>query len=396
LRLLHLADLHLGYRQYLRQTPAGINQREADVAAAFVRAVDAIIAISPDLVLIAGDIFHNVRPTNPAILHAFQQFSRLVRALPDAPVVMIAGNHDTPRATETGCILKLFKQLGAYVVTDGPERLNFPERNLSILAVPDTLGPVPSLDPEPDVRHNVLLLHSPVEGILSASAMGEQWAERQIARAAIGPQRWSYVAMGHYHVFREIAHNACFAGSLEYTSVNMWGELQEEQDARLPGKGMVEFDLESGKRTFHPFAPSRALVELPWISARGMTAPDLNAAIRANVDACVGGIDLKIVRQVIRDVPRHVVRELDQRAIRDYRRRALHYHLDARRPEIIRPRALAEGGRRPSLADIVRDKLRERLLPSDIDREALVELGLRYLRDAELAEASAAVVVEGL
>jgi hypothetical protein len=32
LRLVHLADLHLGYRQYQRLTPRGINQREADVA----------------------------------------------------------------------------------------------------------------------------------------------------------------------------------------------------------------------------------------------------------------------------------------------------------------------------------------------------------------------------
>ena len=85
MRLVHLSDLHLGFRQYQRQTPAGINQREADVAAAFKRAVDKVIELSPDLVAIAGDIFHTVRPTNPAILHAFAQFSRLTRELPDAP-----------------------------------------------------------------------------------------------------------------------------------------------------------------------------------------------------------------------------------------------------------------------------------------------------------------------
>ena len=33
MRLVHLSDLHLGYRQYQRLTPGGINQREADVAA---------------------------------------------------------------------------------------------------------------------------------------------------------------------------------------------------------------------------------------------------------------------------------------------------------------------------------------------------------------------------
>ncbi len=70
MRLVHIADIHLGFRQYQRQTPTGINQREADVALALQRVIDKIIELKPDLVLIAGDVFHTVRPPNPAILHA--------------------------------------------------------------------------------------------------------------------------------------------------------------------------------------------------------------------------------------------------------------------------------------------------------------------------------------
>ncbi|MEX1051444.1 MAG: metallophosphoesterase, partial [Gemmatimonadales bacterium] len=77
MRIAHLADLHLGFRQYARQTPQGINQREADVANALRAALDDVIAAAPDLILIAGDVFQHVRPTNAAILYAFQQFSRL-------------------------------------------------------------------------------------------------------------------------------------------------------------------------------------------------------------------------------------------------------------------------------------------------------------------------------
>ena len=91
MRLIHISDLHLGFRQYQRQTPTGINQREADVAAAFKRAIDKIISIAPEIVLIAGDVFHAVRPTNTAIVHAFSQFSRLRQELPDSIVVIIAG-----------------------------------------------------------------------------------------------------------------------------------------------------------------------------------------------------------------------------------------------------------------------------------------------------------------
>src|SRR5438132_10853180 len=109
-RLVHLSDLHLGYRQYQRLTPGGVNQREADVATTFRVAIDRIIAIAPEVIVVAGDVFHSVRPTNQAILHAFIQFARLMHSLPNTVVVVVAGNHDTPRSTETGGILQLFSQ----------------------------------------------------------------------------------------------------------------------------------------------------------------------------------------------------------------------------------------------------------------------------------------------
>ena len=69
-------------------------------------------------------------------------------------------------------------------------------------------------------------------------------------------------------------------------------------------------------------------------------------------------------------MPRHIARELDQRALREYRRRALHFHLDTRRPEMIRTHGHGAPGRRPSLRDIVRDKLRSRIMESELSREA--------------------------
>jgi hypothetical protein len=102
------------------------------------------------------------------------------------------------------------------------------------------------------------------------------------------------------------------------------------------------------------------------------------------VEQCEGGIEDKIVRLVVSDVPRHIVRELDHKAIREFRRKALHFNLDTRRPEIMRPKAgQAAPGRRASLADTVREKLQTRPLTENIDRAALVELGLYYLREAD-------------
>mgnify|MGYP006358280763 FL=1 len=159
MKIAHLADLHLGFRQYHRQTPAGINQREADTALAFRQAVDGVLAARPDVVVVAGDLFHSVRPTNAAIVFAFQQFQRIRAALPDAPIVLIAGNHDTPRSTETGSILRLFDELGVDVATHEARRFLYPRLELSVLAVPHEAlvqAERPVLRPDGSARYEVL------------------------------------------------------------------------------------------------------------------------------------------------------------------------------------------------------------------------------------------------
>jgi exonuclease SbcD len=343
-------------------------------------------------VLIAGDVFHQVRPTNTAILHAYIQFARLRAALPQTEVVMIAGNHDTPRAAETGCILRLFIPLGVHVVEAEPRALEFPALDLSVLAVADNQHTRPKLAPTGARRWNVLLLHGEVEGMLGPFAATHEMATAEIPQDELNTQRWDYIALGHYHVYRRMSPNQFYSGSLDYTSTNSWGERIEEEMAGVPGKGIIEHDLVAGTHTFHPLQPSREFVDLPMVSARGLTTEEVNARIAAVVDACAGGIDDKVVRLVIRDLPRHITRQLDHKQLREFRRRALHFHLDTRRPEIIRSVGHGAPGRRPSLADFVRDKLRERMVPADVDRDALVTLGLRYLKDAEERDSPSAAL----
>jgi hypothetical protein len=196
-------------------------------------------------------------------------------------------------------------------------------------------------------------------------------------------------------VYRQIKPNAFYSGSLDYTSTNSWGEMAEEREIWREiseerktgpgGKGIIEHDISTGAHTFHAIPPLRQWVDLPPLPGAGLSPASLDEAIRATVDNLEGGIDDKIVRLVVRDVPRHILRELDHKALREYKRRALQFHLDTRRPDIVRPETgQAAPGRRASLADTVRDKLRSRVLTEDIDREALVELGLHYLREADL------------
>lgn len=393
MRLVHLSDLHLGYRQYQRLTPGGVNQREADVAATFRTAIDRVIALDPDVIVVAGDVFHSVRPTNQAILHGFIQFTRLVQSLPDAIVVLVAGNHDTPRSAETGGILQLFAQLGLHVVDREARRLTFAERGLSILAVPDVPNMVrPALTPDPLARINLLVLHGEVQGMLPANVVATDRASLEISHEELGASRWDYVALGHYHVYREITPNAFYSGSIDYTSANTWGELYEERVAGIGGKGFIERDLASGEHRFHLLPPARPLIDLPPVSGRGLSAAEVDERIRAAVEACDGGIDEKIVRLTVRDVPRHVSRELDHRAIREYKRRALNFQLDLRRPEALRLHGTGAPGRRPSLDEIVRERLLSRPLDPDVERSALVERALAYLDDAQALTTPSALV----
>jgi len=395
MRLIHFADIHLGFRQFQRLTSDGRgNQREADVARAFQRAIDRTIELDPEIVLIGGDVFHSVRPSNPAILLAYTSFARLARELPDAVIVMVAGNHDTPRSVETGCILRLFSPLGIHVVEGEPQRLSFEDRGLSIYAVPDMPADKVSLEPDPAYRHNILLLHGEVAGVLPIKPDGDR-AANEYPLQKIAPERWSYVALGDYHVYLPLASNACYSGSLEYSSTNVWQERREEKQHKIPGKGIVEFDLAKGTRVFHPIRGLRTFIDLPVIDARGMSAADVDAAVRRNVDAWPGGIHDAVVRQVVREIPRHIARELDHKALREYKRDGLHFHVDARHPETAGKRGTAKG-RRASLAEIVRDKLHGRPLASDVDRNSLTELGMRYLSEATTREEGAlAAAVEG-
>jgi DNA repair exonuclease SbcCD nuclease subunit len=229
-------------------------------------------------------------------------------------------------------------------------------------------------------------MHSELRGVIPLASADIERAAMQVDPDDIGYDRWSYVAMGEYHVHRKLHQNAYYSGAIEYTSFNIWGELQEEREARLKGKGFVEYNLDTRQKTFHALAPARPLVDLPLVSGKGRTAVEVDAAIRANVETWPGGIDDCIVRQLVIDLPRHVARKLDQREMREYKRRALSFQLDTRRPDVIRQSGSGAAGRKASLTDTVRDWLWARTLPPDVPREILVDRGLHYLKQAESAE----------
>jgi len=393
-RVAHLADLHLGFRQYTRQTTRGLNQREADVAEATRRAIDDVIECRPDLVVVAGDVFHSVRPTNTAIVFAFRELRRLREALPSAPVVLVAGNHDTPRSVETGSILRLFEALGVMVADDAARRLEFPSLGTSVLAVPHQAlvrGVRPALRPEGDAQVQILVTHGEVEGALPQERAAVEYGGAQFALADLAPEAWSYVALGHYHVAHAVRPNAWYSGSLEFVSTVPWVEMATRPGARRKStshdKGYLLVDLPGGEPQFRRVGPVREHLDLEPIRCEGLDAATLNVLIAERVDHADPPIDGLVVRLVLWDVPRHVVRELDHSQLRAWKDRALYFHLDARRPAP--QRTVGVGGvstPRQTLPEIVQSYLTRRPLPADLPRDDFLKLGMAYVDDAMRAE----------
>lgn len=386
MKFVHLADLHLGYRAYHRSDSSGINIREKDVAKAFREALDRAVALGPELLLVAGDVFHTVRPSNAAIADAFRQFSRFCAKSPETRVVIIAGNHDSPRAAETGNILTLFEEIhGVHVVHHSAKRLLFPELDAAVLCLPHNslaAEELPAIEPEPTAGVNVLLAHAAIESPKVKLIL--DLGVRTLRSDAIDPEEWSYVALGHYHVpkYTEIAHNMCYSGGIERTSLNIWAEADEP-------KRFVEFDLQTERNTPHKLESSRPVVDLQPVQGQGLSAAQLDSAIESSLASIQGGIDGKIVRLRIFDVPRDVYRELDHKRIREYRYQALHLNVDVRPPAVSRRDGAGAPGRRLSLEEEMVSFLKNRWNPaaSEATRKAVIGLASRYLKEAEEAEA---------
>src|SRR4051812_7356278 len=193
MRLLPLADTHLGFRQFAgRLDPArGINQREADVYRSWHFAIDHAIASAVDVVVHAGDLFDGPRPTPRAVAEALDGFARLHRA--GIPVIVIAGNHSTPRSRSGGSVFEVLGRFpGVHAVWEAPQRIDI--RGASFHAVPHPGAELSELRRGPG--SNVLILHG---GLDSVKATYGEAGAIDFSAQALGALDFDYIALGHLH-----------------------------------------------------------------------------------------------------------------------------------------------------------------------------------------------------
>jgi exonuclease SbcD len=314
-RIAHVADVHLGHRRYAAVDETGRNQREADVSAAWLASVAAIVAAAPDLILIAGDVFDSPRPGNLAMRDGVSGVQALRKV---APVVVVMGNHDRQKVEEggVGSPLAVLAQVGAKVVT-GAEYVRLPALSTTVFCVAEKYMGRVRLQPNKDEGVQLLLAHGRVSGELYKLPSADC-----VDPATISPE-FRYAALGDFHRCSQPAPNAWYSGSLELVSSNPWQEVGLV-------KGWLLIDTDEDSVTLNPIT-TRPHFDLPEIDANGKSGREVSDLILGNIAA----IDPAgaVVRQVVTDCHQATKSAIDYRAIKAATSTMLAWRPDIRRPD---------------------------------------------------------------
>ncbi len=237
----HLADTHLGLRQY------GLTWREEDIYERFREAIETAVREGVDAILISGDMFDRARPPIRAIRVALDTLE-----LPYSkgiPVYVILGEHDIPKVRDEPpqVLLRYAKLMGThktpdidFLRVDGKEYViagvsHFPSRRKYLDKLRERIVAAAS---KIGGRKSVLMLHQNIRNVFGF--------EEGIDLADI-PKAFTYVAMGHIHLRKVLktpeGTTVAYPGSIEILrsdEVRVWEE---------EGKGYYLVDLSGDEPT---------------------------------------------------------------------------------------------------------------------------------------------------
>jgi DNA repair exonuclease SbcCD nuclease subunit len=219
-RILHLADLHLGaaFSSMGERGP----ERTRDFLNAFSRAVE--FAASPDrpvdLVAIAGDLFDTHDPDESLVYQVESYFERLSKA--NVPVVLVPGTHDA-FSYRRSIYRRLRLPEGAHLLagprlSPGP-RLTIQGETVQVYGI--AYDPAVSARPLAEFArtgvadYHVGILHGALQ---DSPAWKIRPSDLPIDRSEIAASGLNYLALGHYHNYvevREAGSVAVYPGTLE-------------------------------------------------------------------------------------------------------------------------------------------------------------------------------------
>ena len=245
MRIVHIADTHLGKRQY------GILEREQDLYNAFDEAVEKIVEVKPDIVVHSGDIFDSYRPAPWTLLRAVNGIMRIVES--GANFIAVQGNHDLGPSPEGGkdspfpLLERIFGEKFVYLGRKRPF-IRFDDviicglpyhpasmRKQLISLIEDIAKSV-----KDENGFKIAVLHQGISPFLSEY-------KTEIHKADIERLPFDYFALGHYHNRREHSDGRkiyAYPGSTENI------EEREVEESRVLGKGFFLIDTEKEERNF--------------------------------------------------------------------------------------------------------------------------------------------------
>ncbi len=280
MRLIHIADTHLGLSQFNRLDPdSGLNLREKQIYDNFLSAIDRIIDKKPDVLVHAGDLFDQVRPKTRAYKTVMEALERLHSA--GIPLVVIAGNHSM---VKTRYATSPFEIL-VYHPGDMTAAFSFRYENVEIgdtifHLIPNMLRPEDYRSAYDEIElsgnhHNVLVTHGLATSIRDRRLATV--AEHELDNTILS-DRFDYIALGHYHRQSQIADNAWYSGSLEHLT---YGEISDQKGGLLVNLGHTDGQVACDVR--HLDLPRTPMIDLGTIACEEAYPKDVSSEIISRI-----------------------------------------------------------------------------------------------------------------
>ena len=245
MKFAHLADTHLGYRQY------GLFEREKDFYEVFEKVIDKIIEENVDFVIHSGDLFETARPSPMALLTFQKGLLKLKGA--GIPMYAIAGNHDVVMRKGSIPPQVIFKKMGLKVISNiNPTYLHEDVFIAGLPYYPASHGKVLRSKlaelSEKASQHekSILVLHQGIDKYFGYNY------ELEIGEL---PDNFNYYALGHIHKY---VNDKFGEGRLVYPGSGEIWKTSEIPDYMKNGKGFVVVEMEGSKTTV-----KRVKVDIP-------------------------------------------------------------------------------------------------------------------------------------
>jgi len=376
MKSLHASDTHLNFRAYSALIE-GRNAREVDVERAWQRLVDISVEERPDLVALAGDIFHHPRPGFRAV-KAYRDGIRRIIEDTRARVIILQGNHDAVKTADALSPIWIPDDYDrVYIITE-PQRVRMETaegEKISVACFPFVgLGEPQTyrLRPEEDADINILLMHAAVKSSEAEGALPFFYQGPHALDVGREAERWDIIALGDYHEFTPLHpfRPVFYSGSIERTSSNIWVEHEPK------GVVVCETGSEPDMMTVYRFREieTRPMQDYDlgdFDLPPGASAEEVNGALREALT--YDTTKDAIVRLKVDSFPRGQRDEIDWTLVRELKAHCLHFQLNLRFAE---GAAVELGDRRERGAKTLVQEAQEFFAE---DENEVRECALRYL-----------------